>query len=109
MYGVRPFVDAARVYSLANALPQTNTADRLRAAGGAGKLPAAEVESMLAAFFLLQRIRLEHQSTLQSFAANDVANRIDPGRLNELDRRTLKEAFRILRELQSRLAMDYQL
>ena len=37
------------------------------------------------------------------------ANRIDPGRLNELDRRTLKEAFRILRELQSRLAMDYQL
>ena len=30
-------------------------------------------------------------------------------RLNELDRRTLKEAFRIARELQSRLALDYQL
>lgn len=109
MYGVRPFVDAARVYSLAHGLPQTNTADRLRAAAAAGKLPAAEVESMLAAFFLLQRIRLDHQSALETFGANDAANRIDPKKLNELDRRTLKEAFKILRDLQSRLAMDYQL
>jgi CBS domain-containing protein len=67
LYGVRPFVDAARVYSLAYALPQTNTADRLRAAGAAGTLPAAEVESMLAAFFLIQRIRLAHQATLDAF------------------------------------------
>jgi len=109
MYGVRPFVDAARVYSLAHALPQTNTAERLRAAGAAGKLPAAEVESMLAAFFMLQRIRLDHQATLEAFGANDIANRIDPRKLNELDRRTLKEAFKLLRDLQSRLAMDYQL
>jgi len=109
MYGVRPFVDAARVYSLAHALPQTNTADRLRAAAAAGKLPAAEVDSMLAAFFMLQRIRLDHQATLEGDAADDRANRIDPKKLNELDRRTLKEAFRILRDLQSRLAMDYQL
>ncbi len=109
LYGVRPFVDAARVYSLAYALPQTNTADRLRAAAAAGRLPAGEVESMLAAFFLLQRIRLGHQAALDTFAANDGANRIDPGRLNALDRRALKEAFRIARDLQSRLAMDYQL
>jgi CBS domain-containing protein len=109
MYGVRPFVDAARVYSLAHGLPQTNTADRLRAAAAAGKLPAAEVESMLAALFMLQRIRLDFQATLETFPADDGANRIDPKKLNELDRRTLKEAFKILRDLQSRLAMDYQL
>jgi CBS domain-containing protein len=109
MYGVRPFVDTARVYSLAHGLPQTNTADRLRAAAEVGKLPAAEVDAMLAAFFMLQRIRLDHQATLEVFPANDGANRIDPKRLNELDRRTLKEAFKLLRDLQSRLAMDYQL
>jgi CBS domain-containing protein len=40
---------------------------------------------------------------------DDGANRIDPRKLNELDRRTLKEAFRICRDLQSRLAMDYNL
>jgi len=109
MYGVRPFVDAARVYSLAHGLPQTNTAERLRAAAAAGRLPAGEVGSMLAAFFMLQRIRLDHQSSLDTFPANDGANRIDPTKLNELDRRTLKEAFRLLRDLQARLAMDYQL
>jgi CBS domain-containing protein len=109
MYGVRPFVDAARVYSLAHALPQTNTADRLRAAGAAAVLPAAEAESMLAAFQHIQRIRLTHQAALDAFPANDGANRIDPKQLNELDRRTLKEAFRISRDLQSRLAMDYHL
>ncbi len=109
MYGVRPFVDAARVYSLANGLPQTNTADRLRAAGRAGVLPAGEAESMLAAFFMIQRIRLKHQATLETFPPHDIANRIDPRKLNELDRRTLKEAFRISRDLQSRLAMDYHL
>lgn len=37
------------------------------------------------------------------------ANHIDPKRLNELDRRTLKEAFRLGRDMQSRLAMDYQI
>jgi CBS domain-containing protein len=64
---------------------------------------------MLAAFQHIQRIRLTHQAALDAFPANDGANRIDPKQLNELDRRTLKEAFRISRDLQSRLAMDYHL
>jgi CBS domain-containing protein len=109
LYGVRPFIDAARVYSLAHALAPTNTADRLRAAAAAKVLPAAEAESMLAAFQLIQRIRLAHQATFDGFPPDDGANRIDPKRLNELDRRSLKEAFRIGRDLQSRLAMDYHL
>jgi CBS domain-containing protein len=109
MYGVRPFVDAARVYSLAHGLPQTNTADRLRGAGTAGALPAEETQSMLAAFFLIQRIRLAHQAASDLLAAHDEPNRIDPDKLNKLDRRALKEAFRIARDLQSRLAMDYGL
>jgi CBS domain-containing protein len=64
---------------------------------------------MLAAFLMIQRIRLAHQASFDSFPPGDGANRIDPKRLNELDRRTLKEAFRISRDLQSRLAMDYHL
>lgn len=109
MYGVRPFVDVARVISLGHSLPQTNTADRLRAAGAAGVLPIAESQAVLAAFFMIQRIRLEHQASLETIPADDRANRIDPKSLNELDRRTLKEAFKISRDLQSRLAMDYHL
>jgi CBS domain-containing protein len=89
--------------------PQTNTAERLRGACSAGALPTDETQSMLAAFFLIQRIRLAHQAGFDSFASHDEPNRIDPDKLNKLDRRSLKEAFRIARDLQSRLAMDYQL
>jgi CBS domain-containing protein len=110
--GVRPIVDAARVFALGRGLPQTNTAERLRAAGKAGALAPGEGEAMSAAFFFLQQMRLRHQAQLAGALADqpeDAANRIDPSHLNELDRRTLREAFRLARDLQSRLAMDYHL
>jgi CBS domain-containing protein len=53
-------------------------------------------------------VRLRHQASVEDLS-DDKANRIDPRRLNELDRRTLKEAFRLERDMQSRLAMDYHL
>ena len=108
LYGVRPFVDAARILALARGLPQTTTADRLRAASAAGAMPRDEAEAAVASFFFIQGIRLQHQAALETLN-DDSANRIVPALLNELDRRTLKEAFRICAELQSRLALDYHL
>ena len=107
LYGVRPFVDAARVMALAHGLPHTGTAERLRAASAAGALPSDEAEAAAAAFFFIQSVRLRNQAMQEPLA--DDANRIDPERLNELDRRTLKEAFRLARDLQARLALDYHL
>jgi CBS domain-containing protein len=110
--GVRLFIDVARVLALGRALPQTNTAERLRAAGTRGALPVGEAAAAAAAFFFLQQVRLRHQARLAdagAAAAEDAVNRIDPGELNELDRRTLRESFRLARDLQSRLAMDYHL
>ena len=108
LYGVRPFVDTARIIALARGLPQTSTAERLRAASAAGAMPKGEAEAVVASFYFVQGIRLQHQAALETLT-DDSANRIDPARLNEFDRRTLKQAFRIARELQSRLALDYQL
>jgi CBS domain-containing protein len=109
--GVRPFVDAARVFALGRGLPQTNTAERLRAAGKAGALAPREAEAMSAAFFFLQHVRLRHQAQFADALASqpDAANRVDPASLHELDRRTLREAFRLARDLQSRLSLDYHL
>jgi CBS domain-containing protein len=53
-------------------------------------------------------LRLRRQSA-DGPAAAAAGNRIDPDELNEVDRRTLKEALRQSRKLQSRLALDYQL
>jgi CBS domain-containing protein len=112
LHGARPFVDAARIYALAHGLPQTSTSDRLRAAGEDGALGVAETQSQVAAFTFVQSLRLRAQAgpvAVSGSAATDLANRVDPERLNALERRTLKEAFRIARELQNRLALDYRL
>lgn len=108
LYGVRPFVDTARILALARGLPQTTTAERLRAASAAGAMPADEAEAVVASFFFIQGLRLRHQAAIENLS-DESANRIDPALLNELDRRTLKEAFRIAGDMQSRLALDYQL
>lgn len=50
---------------------------------------------------------MRHQH-LETEAGQAGDNRIHPDKLNELDRRILKESFRQVRKLQSRIKMDYQ-
>jgi CBS domain-containing protein len=106
--GITPFVDAARIYALAGGVTQTSTAQRLRAAAGKLKLPPAEAEAWIDAFYFIQLLRLRRQHE-DSAQGREMDNFLDPDQLNDLDRRILKEAFRQARKLQTRLALDYQL
>lgn len=107
-FGVRPFVDAARVFSLAAGESQTSTVARIRTAGRSGSLPRAEADSAVAAFLFLQSLRLRHQF-IDGKPSAGFENRVAPAGLNELDRRVLREAFRQQAKLQERLRMDYAL
>jgi CBS domain-containing protein len=104
-YGARLFVDAARIYALSHGLPQTNTVARLRAVDPGG---GADTEAVVDALMVIQRLRLRRQAA-QAPIDEATANRVDPDSLNELDRYILREALRIARKLQQRLALDYQL
>lgn len=97
-HGTRLFVDAARAFALGLGLAETNTAQRLRLAGRRLNFDAREVDAAVEAFEFLQVLRLRVQR--ERLAAT---NRLDPERLNELDRRLLKESFRQARTLQQRL------
>jgi CBS domain-containing protein len=108
LYGVRPFVDAARVYALAFGLAQTGTAERLRAATGELHMAPPEMAAIIDAFFFIQMLRLRIQAR-PGAGPPESANRIEPGALNAFERRSLKEAFRQGRKLQQRLALDYDL
>jgi CBS domain-containing protein len=107
-YGVRPIVDGARVLALAHGLPATSTAARLRGAAAAGALPTEEAAALVDAFHYIQTLRLRRQY-LESGIEPGAENRIDPERLNAIDRRILKEAFRQASVLQERLKLDYGL
>ena len=106
--GATLFIDAARVFALAAGIAETNTVQRLE--GWAAKVgaPAAEAEAWAGAFHFLQLMRLRHQQA--QIARNEPPdNHLNPDLLNNLDRRILKEALRMAKSLQARLALDYQL
>ena len=104
--GARLFVDAARVFALSSGIGHTNTAQRLRQAGSAIKMPSDEIAATVDAFLFIQQLRLRSQLGTD---VHEHANRIDPGKLHEIDRRILKESLRQARKLQSRLSLDFQL
>jgi CBS domain-containing protein len=100
--GARLFVDAARLISLATATAHTGTEQRLRQGGARINISGGEIDALVEAFYFIQLLRLRsHDSS--------APNHLDPGTLNEVDHRILKECFRQARKLQSRLALDYQL
>jgi CBS domain-containing protein len=103
-HGIRPFVDAARIYALAKGMPDTNTVERLRGVAGQIGLPAHESAALVDAFYHLQRLRLEHQA---AHPARAEPNRVNPDHLNVIDRHILKESLKQARNLQQRLVRDY--
>ncbi|MBI5006280.1 MAG: CBS domain-containing protein [Nitrosomonadales bacterium] len=109
--GITPFVDAARIFSLAAGVAQTNTIQRLRASAEKLNMHASEIDAWIDALLFIQVLRLRHHDEVSAQGAGDgeLDNLIDPEKLNELDRRILKEAFRQARKLQARLALEYHL
>lgn len=108
--GITPFVDSARIFSLAAGVTQTSTIQRLRASAASMNVHQSEIEAWIEAFLFIQVLRLRHHDEkVRSLSDNALDNLIDPDGLNELDRRILKEAFRLARKLQARLALEYHL
>lgn len=107
MNGITPFVDAARIFSLAVGGAHTNTLQRLREMAGPLHISTRDIDAYCQAFLFIQllRLRLHH---VQSEQGTTLTNRVDPDSLNNLDQRILKEAFRQARKLQTKLGLDYQ-
>jgi CBS domain-containing protein len=106
-FGARLFIDAARIFALANGVANTNTVQRLKLASVKMKVPSHEISSIIEGFSFIQLMRLRHQH-LEQEQGREGDNFIRPDQLNELERRILKESFRQVRKLQQRLKLDYQ-
>jgi CBS domain-containing protein len=105
-FGARPFVDAARIIALAHNIPHSSTVERLRSAAAQQRLGGDDINAMIEGFFIIQQLRLRNQ---RAGTAPGGENRIDPDKLNALDRNMLKEAFKQAKRLQSRLQLEYRL
>ena len=88
-------------------LRDTNTLDRLTAAGARGLFTASEVAEVSDAYEVMARLRLRRQlACLDAGAAPD--NFIDPHTLGKTDRLLLKKAFRTIAWVQRHLEDRFQ-
>jgi len=106
LHGSRPFVDAARIWSLTHGTWATNTGDRLRAVAKATNQRPEETAAEVEAFNLIQRFRIQQQLMSNT---SEAANRLDPSSLNELNQLMLKESFKQAKKIQLRLKLEYDL
>ena len=101
--GVVPIVDLARVYALDAALAEVNTRDRIVAAGEARSLSESGAHDLVDAYDTVARVRLEHQAKRIRHGERP-NNFLAPSSLSALERGHLKDAFGVVKSLQSSLA-----
>ncbi len=106
--GATPFVDAARILALASRVGATNTVARFEGVARAGGIDSGDAAAWIDAYDYIRMLRMRLNQE-QAAAGLPLGNRVDPERLNELDRRILRESFKEARRVQSKLTLAYQL
>lgn len=104
---LRPYVDSARLFALANGISATSTIERLRAAAAMDSFSQEDLLAAIDGFHFVQKLRLRNQLAQQRNPA--AANRINPYHLNALERQVLKHSLRRAKALQARVRVDYRL
>jgi CBS domain-containing protein len=104
--GIGPLVDIVRLLALEVGVQETSTLERIEALKG--KHPAIdEVGDELAqAFEFIMLLRI-HNQVEQIEAGKKPDNFINPSRLSNLEKRTLRESFRVISMLQENIADLY--
>ncbi|NCC26404.1 MAG: cyclic nucleotide-binding/CBS domain-containing protein, partial [Deltaproteobacteria bacterium] len=98
--GLVPFVDFARLMSLKHGIRESNTLARYELLEKAGHISPELYADICDAYEFLMQIRLVHQLR-QMERGDEPDNRINPGRLSELEKRTLKDAFSVIGNIQA--------
>jgi CBS domain-containing protein len=100
--GVVPVVDLGRVYALMGGSTATNTRARISEAIAAGFISAKGGHDLIDAYDLIAETRLHHQMHLVR-KGQKPDNFMAPSTLSELERSHLRDAFVVVRTMQSAL------
>ncbi|MES9979262.1 MAG: putative nucleotidyltransferase substrate binding domain-containing protein [Candidatus Thiodiazotropha sp. 6PLUC5] len=105
--GIVPITDIARVFALSKGLKQVNTTNRLRAAAETSILSEDMGENLIDALEFIASMRSNHQAR-QIRLGVKMDNYVSPDDLSELERKHLKDAFRVIQDMQETLDTRYQ-
>ncbi|SIS64634.1 DUF294 nucleotidyltransferase-like domain-containing protein [Paracoccus saliphilus] len=98
--GVVPVTDLARIYALQGRLTPVNTRARLQDAEAKGVISGSGARDLIAAYDLIQTIRLDNQADLIR-ASRAPDNYLSPADLPDFERSHLRDAFVVVRGMQS--------
>ncbi|SDJ05796.1 DUF294 nucleotidyltransferase-like domain-containing protein [Aliiruegeria lutimaris] len=100
MNGVVPVVDLGRIYALQGGITEVNTRARLEAAEALGTISHSGAHDLLDAYDLIAETRLKRQAD-EIKADRKPDNFMPPSDLSDLERSHLRDAFVVVRTMQS--------
>ena len=105
--GIVPIVDLVRVYALAQCSTATNTLERLDLMKSSNAISNETAGDLHDALEFISNLRIQHQAG-QVRAGKEMDNFVSPDALSHVDRNRLKEAFLVIRNMQSVMKYRYQ-
>jgi CBS domain-containing protein len=105
--GLVPIVDLARIHTLDRGLRPVNTLERLEALGQSNSFAASDANDLHDAFSFIATVRMRHQVN-QLRRGETPDNYVPPSALSDFEQRHLKDAFKIVRRMQSALEQRFQ-
>lgn len=101
-----PLVSFARLYALHHQINQTHTIHRIEGLGDKEIIPASSCDEMVAAYDFLMQLRLKTQITLIQ-SGQTPTNYVHPGKLGDIQKESLKQAFAQIAAVQKKISYDY--
>lgn len=104
--GTVPIIDLARVYALAGGINAVNTDDRLAQAASSREISPEKSRDLRDALEFIASVRIAHQAR-QTAAGTAPDNHLSLNELSNFERAHLKDAFQVVKGLQSVLSQRY--
>ena len=103
-----PIVDLARMYALKHRLFKTNTGERLLALYENGYFKELKYRELNQAYYYLMNLRLKNQAESIINDKKEPDNFLDPSTLTMVEQSTIKEIFKVIKDFQQMIKMEFQ-
>ncbi len=104
--GIAPVVDLARIYALSEGISAVNTIERIQQAAGTPSLSKESAENLIDAYEFLGMLRVEHQAK-ELMRGKSANNYLSPKEISKLEQGHLKDAFKVIKNLQDARQSSY--
>jgi CBS domain-containing protein len=102
-----PIVDFARIYALKHKIGEINTLDRLHQLFQRKVLSYQEYEEIDKGYSFLMQLRFVRQVTAAIDEKVKPDNYINPKKLTRIEQTTLKEIFKRIEKIQTKMSFDF--